>query len=79
MTTSKLRWRCRRGTKELDVVLQRFLDEAYPALSEAEQGAFAELLEQQDPELAAWILGGEAPPAQWGAVVARIRALIGEA
>jgi len=75
-TLSKLRWRCRRGTKELDDVLQRFLDEAYPDLSEAEQAAFESLLEQQDPELAAWILGGEAAPGEWRCVVERIRGLI---
>ncbi|HSH40813.1 MAG TPA: succinate dehydrogenase assembly factor 2 [Arenicellales bacterium] len=73
MTLSKLRWRCRRGTRELDVVLQRFLDETYPHLDQAEQDAFASLLEQQDPDLAAWILSGKAPPERWRGVVARIR------
>jgi len=77
VTPSKLQWRCRRGTKELDLVLQRFLDEAYPALSEAEQDAFASLLEQQDPDLAAWIWGGEPPPAQWQNLIAAIQATSG--
>ena len=48
---SKLRWRCRRGTKELDTLTERYLDEHYAAASEPEQCAFAQLLELQDPEL----------------------------
>lgn len=48
---SKLRWRCRRGTKELDTLTERYLDDHYAAASLAEQCAFAQLLELQDPEL----------------------------
>lgn len=76
MIDSKLRWRCRRGTRELDIVLLRFLDEIFPDLSEAEQDAFESLLEQQDPDLAAWILAGRPPPAEWETVIAKIRKLI---
>ena len=78
MARSRLQWRCRRGTKELDVVLQRFLDEVFPKLSEAERDTFESLLEQQDPDLAAWIWGGVPPPAQWAGVIGRIRTLIGK-
>lgn len=48
---AKLRWRCRRGTKELDVLTTRYLDHFYMEASVAEQCAFAALLELQDPEL----------------------------
>ncbi len=74
MTGSKLRWRCRRGTRELDIILQRFLDDGYAALSEADRGAFEALLDEQDPELAAWILAGDPPPERWRAVIEKIRA-----
>ena len=47
----KLRWRCRRGTKELDVLTTRYLDHFYTAASPEEQSAFAALLELQDPDL----------------------------
>ena len=47
----KLRWRCRRGTKELDVLTTRYLDHFYATASAEEQLAFAALLELQDPEL----------------------------
>lgn len=48
---SKLQWRCRRGTKELDTLTQRYLNSYYADASEREQRAFAQLLELQDPEL----------------------------
>lgn len=72
---SKLRWRCRRGTKELDIVLQRFLDDGYAALSESDRDAFEALLDEQDPALADWILAGDPPPEQWREVIERIRAM----
>ena len=49
--TAKLRWRCRRGTKELDVLTTRYLEHFYPTASLEEQHAFARLLELQDPDL----------------------------
>ena len=37
---SRLRWMCRRGMKELDVVLTRYLDERYSDSSDTEQALF---------------------------------------
>ena len=48
----KLRWRCRRGMKELDLVLTRYLDQCYPTAPEAERAAFRQVLEMQDLDLA---------------------------
>lgn len=48
---SKLKWRCRRGTKELDTLTGRYLDKFYLNASKDEQCAFSQLLEMQDPEL----------------------------
>ncbi len=47
----KLAWRCRRGTKELDVLMQRFLNNHYQTANEDLQHAFERMLEMQDPEL----------------------------
>lgn len=58
---SRLRWRCRRGTRELDQVLGGWLDERYPSATETARAAFARLLERQDPELWDWIVGHGAP------------------
>lgn len=54
---SRLRWFCRRGMKELDVLLSRFLDEAYADASGAEQRGFERMLSLPDPELYAYLTG----------------------
>jgi antitoxin CptB len=59
---AKLRWRCRRGTKELDAILQGFLDRHYDRLSPPDQALFVDLLEQPDPDLQAWFQGRDQPP-----------------
>jgi antitoxin CptB len=58
----KLRWRCRRGMKELDVLLTRYLDERYRDATPDEQQAFRRLLDAQDPLLYAYFLGRAVPP-----------------
>ena len=56
---SRLRWLCRRGMKELDVVLTRYLDDRYAAASAEEQALFARLLQLPDPDLYNLLLGRE--------------------
>ncbi len=70
----RLRWACRRGLLELDLVLQRFLAEEYAALDERGRDAFARLLACPDPQLLAF-LGGAASPedAALAQIVARLR------
>ncbi len=57
----KLRWRCRRGMKELDLLLTRYVDERYSQAADAEQAAFRRLLELQDPTIHDYVLGRDAP------------------
>ena len=70
----KLRWRCRRGMKELDILLTRYVDERYRAASPEEQQAFQNLLETQDPVIYAYCLGQERPPEHLAALIERITA-----
>lgn len=58
----KLRWRCRRGTLELDVVLRRYLETRFATADQAEQQAFLALLEREDDELIRYLLGQLNPP-----------------
>jgi antitoxin CptB len=58
---SQLRWRARRGMRELDVLLQKYLEERYACACEEEQRAFEALLELPDPELFAYIVNREQP------------------
>jgi antitoxin CptB len=48
---SKLRWQCRRGTKELDLLLNRYLETGYPVASCEEKARFVEMLKLDDSEL----------------------------
>jgi antitoxin CptB len=57
----RLRWRCRRGMRELDVLMVRYLDQDWHAASELERGAFRDLLERQDPEINALLFGHVEP------------------
>ena len=54
---NRLRWRCRRGLRELDVLLERYLAERWPTAPAEHQAAFRTLLELPDPELEGLILG----------------------
>jgi antitoxin CptB len=57
----RVRWRCRRGLLELDLILLRFVDEYYPALLEAEKSGFQELLSLPDATLIDYIAGRDKP------------------
>ena len=60
--------------RELDVLLQRYLDEDYPRASRPERDAFARILELQDPEIFGYLVGRDSPPeVSLRDVVARIR------
>ena len=48
---NRLRWRCRRGMRELDALFTRFLDSHYSAASAVEQAAFRDLLTLPDPDI----------------------------
>lgn len=51
MDRARLRWLCRRGTKELDVILNRYLDSRFDHVDASEQQAFLALLTWEDPVL----------------------------
>lgn len=67
----RLRWRCRRGTKELDLILSAFVDHHYGGLDEAERRLFDQLLESTDPQLADWLCHGAKPTDQGMAVIVK--------
>ncbi len=53
----QLVWRCRRGVRELDVLLGRFLESSYNELDVEGKEAFERLLEVQDPVIMDWLFG----------------------
>ncbi|GAC1625337.1 MAG: FAD assembly factor SdhE [Nevskia sp.] len=70
---SRIKFLCRRGMKELDVLLQNFLERHYAQASPEEQWNFLRLLEREDPDIWAWIVGQTPPPAPFADVVARLQ------
>ncbi|HEU5284728.1 MAG TPA: succinate dehydrogenase assembly factor 2 [Burkholderiales bacterium] len=59
----RIRWRCRRGLLELDLVLERFLERVYARLTPEERDVFKGLLERSDNELWDLVSGRTEPPA----------------
>lgn len=74
MEPGKLRWRCRRGMKELDVLLTRYVENRFCGASNSERDAFKELLAIEDAVLYAYCLGSEAPPERFAELIERITA-----
>ncbi|NDP41355.1 MAG: succinate dehydrogenase assembly factor 2 [Aromatoleum sp.] len=60
---NRLRWRCRRGLLENDLILARFLDTRGETMTEGEVAALDRLLDLADHDL--WdLLAGRAEPAE---------------
>jgi antitoxin CptB len=58
----RIRWRCRRGLLELDLVLSKFLNNRYASLTDQQKAVFYKLLDYSDNDL--WdLLSGRRPPA----------------
>lgn len=71
---SRLRWRCRRGMLEVELLLSRFLDEHFDMLTAEECSALERLLEYPDQQLLEYLFGRTAPTdEEIIPIVARIR------
>ena len=67
-----LQWRCRRGMKELDFLLLRYLRERHPDAASDERAAFVEFLELPDPDIARYLLAGDVPTDPRHAALCRV-------
>jgi antitoxin CptB len=61
MDYNRLRWGCRRGMLELDLILLPFVENVYPNLPQAEQTLFQQLLECEDQDMFNWFLHRQQP------------------
>jgi antitoxin CptB len=52
-----MRWKCRRGMLELDLLLRDFLDNGYEQLDRRQRQAFDHLLDYPDAVLLEWFMG----------------------
>ena len=70
----RARWRCRRGMKELDVLLERFAACALHRLDDRELDALERLLGEPDQDVHAWLVSAAgSPPPEMRRIVALVR------
>jgi antitoxin CptB len=74
----KLRFRAwRRGFREIDLILGRFADQYGEGFTDADFQAFEVLLDENDQDVYAWIIGQSATPPRFETpLMARLRAFI---
>lgn len=71
-----LRWRCRRGAKELDLLLNAYLEKRYPHAGGEERAAFERLTVWADPDIMDVVLGtGPSPDPATSSLVEILRSL----
>ena len=72
----RLRWRCRRGMRELDQLFGRYLEREWARASDAGRGVFLRLLDCEDDKLWRWFMGYEqCPDDALASLIQRIRQL----
>ena len=72
----RIRWRCRRGMRELDQLFGRYVDREWAGASELERGVFLRLLDCEDDKLWRWFMGYEdCPDDALALLIQRIRQL----
>ncbi|QPG06512.1 succinate dehydrogenase assembly factor 2 [Salinimonas marina] len=54
---ARLKWACRRGMLELDVLFLPFVETGFKDMSFEQQEVFERLLTSDDPDLFAWFMG----------------------
>ena len=77
MEARRLLWRCRRGMKELDVLLERYVHTHLAVADREQRQALARFLELPDPLLADYLFG-HAVPADPG-LLRLVRSIAGRA
>jgi len=71
---AKLKWQCRRGTRELDYFLEHYLTTYYNDADDKEKSLFRQILALQDSELISFLLVEQPPlPAEMTSLVKKIR------
>ncbi|MDD5411090.1 MAG: succinate dehydrogenase assembly factor 2 [Methylobacter sp.] len=70
---ARLKWQCRRGTKELDLMLKQYLETGYLHADEGEKALFVELLKLEDDELMGVLMGDIEVAEKMKVLVGKIR------
>jgi len=70
---SRLLWRCRRGIREMDILLQGYLEIHYNDATESEQKAFEALLDEDDLDILSWIMQKTSVDEKYVGIITTIR------
>lgn len=73
MTGTPLRWRSRRGMKELDVLFERYQERRQQFADANERDAYVRLLDCEDPQILQWIMQQAPVPDEFQHVIAQLR------
>ncbi len=77
-TTNQLRWACRRGLLELDLLLKSYMDQVYEQLTDQEKRKFLTMLDMQDQEMLEMLMGKTNPnDKELAELLTRIRGCLG--
>lgn len=68
-----VRWRSRRGMKELDLFFIMFVDHAYDALTPEEKITYSNLLNEEDQDLWRWLLKLDQPAFKYDYLINEIQ------
>lgn len=71
---AEIRFNCRRGISELELILGAFFEQHFAELSPNEQAEFATLLKAEDTELWDWFLNQQQAPEALQGIIDRIHA-----
>ena len=73
MTGTPLRWRSRRGLKELDVLFERYQARHLQSAGTNERAAYTRLLDCEDPQILQWIMQQAPVPEEFLHVISQLR------
>jgi antitoxin CptB len=59
--SNRMLWQCRRGSLELDLLLNNYLEKGFPTANAQEQTLFSQLLAWPDDDLLAMLWGNVQP------------------
>lgn len=57
----RLKWHCRRGMLELDLLLEPFLEQEFNNLNNVDKERFYKLIEAEDQDMFLWFMQKEVP------------------
>lgn len=72
ISKKQLTWQCRRGMLELDMILNRLLNEEYDDLTDEYRQQFSELLKEEDTALWQWLVESKEAPNKYTKIIEKI-------